>query len=410
MSRFVLAILVASLATAKGVPPLVIVPGLGGSVLEAKLHNRPTFRDCQTESDWYTIWASVTQGIARYACFIQDIALTVSPAGSGSGMPVANFTGVEIRPRDFGGTGGIKYSNAGTHEPPIAYMLELVTKLEKVGYVSGISLRAATNDFRSAGVPEALEYQYQLLRNLVEDTYAINGNAKVHLLSHSLGGPYTNLFLVEYVSAPWKDKYIASHISLSNPVMGSVPAIEGILSGPMYDWVPQFLPKLIVPAIRSFPSIAWMFPRVYGGPGGNVWGGDDPVFVSTPTHNYSMSTLGDLARAVNATVIYDQWDRIREATKRAADDPDVPVLCVYANDTKTDLAISLPDDKFNSKGTRVASTWGDGTVNLASLQACNRWSNVTERPIKFGGSLAAHTEIVQNNEVIKIVIQWLTGA
>ena len=157
--------------------------------------------------------------------------------------------------------------------------------------------------------------RYQLLRNLVEDTYTTNGNASVHLLSHSLGGPYTNLFLVSYVSAAWKAQYIASHIQLSSPIMGSVPAIEGILSGPMYDYIPQFLPSLIVPAIRSFPSIAWMFPRVYGGY--NARGGahgpapnrgtEDPIFISTPTHNYTLSTLGDLAKAVNATVIIDQW-------------------------------------------------------------------------------------------------------
>ena len=48
------------------VPPVVIVPGLGGSVLEAKLHNRPPSRDCATESDWYTIWASIVQGVTRY--------------------------------------------------------------------------------------------------------------------------------------------------------------------------------------------------------------------------------------------------------------------------------------------------------------------------------------------------------
>ena len=260
--------------------------------------------------------------------------------------------------------------------------------------------------------------RYQLLRNLVEDTYTTNGNASVHLLSHSLGGPYTNLFLVSYVSAAWKAQYIASHIQLSSPIMGSVPAIEGILSGPMYDYIPQFLPSLIVPAIRSFPSIAWMFPRVYSGY--NAWGGahgpapnrgtEDPIFISTPTHNYTLSTLGDLAKAVNATVIIDQWDRIMEATARSTDDPGVQVLCVYANDTRTDLAISLPDDKFDKKGTRLSSTWGDGTVNLESLRACNRWSNVTERPIKFGGSLAAHTEIVQNDKVISLVIDWLTGA
>ena len=42
------------------------------------------------------------------------------------------------------------------------------------GYVRGVSLRAATNDFRGVGLPEILEAQYAALKGLVEDTYSIN--------------------------------------------------------------------------------------------------------------------------------------------------------------------------------------------------------------------------------------------
>ena len=58
-----------------------------------------------------------------------------------------------------GGTGGIEYSNAGTGEPPIAYMHALVKRLEKKGYVAGVSVRAATNDFRIVGNAAALDYE-----------------------------------------------------------------------------------------------------------------------------------------------------------------------------------------------------------------------------------------------------------
>ena len=391
-------------ASATTTPPLVIVPGLGGSVLEAKLHDRPKYRDCSTESDWYTIWASLVQGIARYDCFVQDLSLVPDPSG---GPGVANFTGVEIRPRDFGGTGGIEYSNAGTSEPPIAYMHALVQRLEAAGYVAGKTVRAATNDFRSAGVPEALDYQYALLRNLVEATSRMNGGQKVHLLSHSLGGPYANLFLTTFVSATWKRKYVASHIALSAPLLGTPVAIEGVLSGPMYDYVPQFLPQLVVPVIRTCPSIIWMFPSNLNGL--RVWGGPDNVFVRTPSTNYTMDRFQDLLKAVNATVLDAQWERMNARIAKSADDPGVPVLCIYANDTKTDMAISLPDDHFDKKGEVVSWKWGDGTVPTVSLQACARWQDATVKQIQFGGSLAAHTEIVQNKEVIDDIIAWLTA-
>ena len=51
----------------------------------------------------------------------------------------------------------------------------------------------------------------------------------------------------------------------------------------------------------------------------------------------------------------------------------------FANDTETDLTVSMDDFSESKKGKRVAWGWGDGTVPLVSLAACARWSNVTVR-------------------------------
>jgi len=384
--------------------PLVIVPGLGGSVLEAKLHNRPKARDCSSNSLWYTIWASVVQGVTRYACFRDNLQLYLNKSSKYSGL--SNYTGVQIRPRDYGGTGGIEYSNAGTDEPHIAYMHALVKRLEDdAGYVSGVSVRAATNDFRIVGTPAALDYEYAKLKNLVEDTYRLNNNSTVHLLSHSLGGPLTNLFLTTFVNQEWKATFIASHIMLSAPLLGSPVAIYAALSGPRYDYVPQFLPSLVVPLVRTFPSITWMWPRI-GANGEDVWT-NNINFVETPSKNYSLTSLKELTGDIpGASILFDTWDMMTNRTARSASDPHVKVLCMFANDTKTDLAIKTVDT-FDEKGTTLASTWGDGTVSLRSLESCKRWSNVEVRPIEFGGTLAAHTEIVQNELVISKILNWL---
>jgi len=383
--------------------PLVIIPGLGGSVLEAKLHHRPRARDCSRNSDWYTIWASIVQGVTRYDCFQDNLQLYTNKSST---YGLSNYTGVSIRPRDYGGTGGIEYSNAGTNEPPIAYMHELVKRLkDESGYVSGVSVRAATNDFRVVGNAAALDYEYAKLKNLIEETFQLNNGSKVHLLSHSLGGPVANLFLTTYVNHSWKETFIASHIMLSAVLLGSPVAIYAALSGPRYDYVPQFLPSLVVPLIRTFPSIIWMWPRI-SAEGKNVWS-DDINFVVTPSKNYSLTSLKELTEDVTgATILYDMWDEIANRTKRSASDPFVKVLCLYANDTRTDLSIKTVDT-FDAKGTTLESTWGDGTVSLRSLEGCKSWSNVEVRPIEFGGSLAAHTEIVQNQLVISKIINWL---
>ena len=382
--------------------PLVIIPGLGGSVLEAKLHHRPRARDCSRNSDWYTIWASIVQGATRYDCFRDNLQLYTNKSST---YGLSNYTGVSIRPRDYGGTGGIEYSNAGTNEPPIAYMHELVKRLkDESGYVSGVSVRAATNDFRIVGNAAALDYEYAKLKDLIEETFQLNNGSKVHLLSHSLGGPLANLFLTTYVNHSWKETFIASHIMLSAVLLGSPVAIYAALSGPRYDYVPQFLPSLVVPLIRTFPSIIWMWPRI-SAEGKNVWSNEQ--FVVTPSKNYSLTSLKELTEDVTgATILYAMWDEIANRTKRSASDPFVKVLCLYANDTRTDLSIKTVDT-FDAKGTTLSSTWGDGTVSLRSLEGCKSWSNVEVRPIEFGGSLAAHTEIVQNQLVISKIINWL---
>ena len=82
---------------------------------------------------------------------------------------------------------------------------------------------------------------------------------------------------------------------------------------------------------------------------------------------------------------------------------------MFANDTKTDLSVSVPSLNPVNRTKSNILTWGDGTVNLQSLEACARWKNVTVRPIKFGGSLAAHTEIVSNPEVLEKVVHWAMG-
>ena len=381
--------------------PVVIIPGLGGSTLEAKLQNRPAQRDCTTESEYYTIWASIVQGTTRYACFRNNIQLYLNQS-TPSGL--SNFTGVQIRPRDFGGTGGIEYSNAGTiDEPKIAYMHALVKSLVARGYKRSISIRAATNDFRSVGLRATNEYEYARLKWLIEDTQNLNNGSKVHLLSHSQGGPLTNLFLTTYVSSSWKAQYIASHIMLSAPLLGSSVSIYAAISGPSYDWIPQFLPNMVVPLIRTFVSILWMWPKVGKQ---DVWG-NETVFVQTPLKNYTLKNLDELTHDIpNASILFDKWDEVQNATAHSADDPHVKVLCIFANDTKTKLSISTASN-FASKGKTLQNTWGDGTVNLRSLKACSCWNDVEVREIQFGGSLSAHTEIAQDKNVIEMVLDWL---
>ena len=62
-----------------GLNPVVIVPGLGGSVLRATLQGRPRTRDCRTDSEEYTIFVQEKQ-LFRFSCFIENLALHPDPS------------------------------------------------------------------------------------------------------------------------------------------------------------------------------------------------------------------------------------------------------------------------------------------------------------------------------------------
>ena len=64
-----------------GFKPVVIIPGLGGSQLEAKL-DKPSVNHfyCSRTSDWYTIWFSITQLIPPFVnCWADNIKLLWDP-------------------------------------------------------------------------------------------------------------------------------------------------------------------------------------------------------------------------------------------------------------------------------------------------------------------------------------------
>lgn len=123
-------------------PPIVIVPGLGGSVIKANLTNMPSYRDCATSSEDYTIWFAVSQIMTRFDCFCRNFKLEYDPVT----QQVDSARGGRITPDDFGGLNGVDYMNPDTPTPetPIPYMTVLTTFLLARGYTAGVTLRAAT--------------------------------------------------------------------------------------------------------------------------------------------------------------------------------------------------------------------------------------------------------------------------
>lgn len=81
----------------------------------------------------------------------------------------------------------------------------LVLKIERIPLL---------NKIFSIFLPESQSEYFSKLRTLIEDTYSANGNKKITLMSHSLGCPYTLVFLNKQTQ-DWKDRYILQWITLS---------------------------------------------------------------------------------------------------------------------------------------------------------------------------------------------------
>ena len=68
------------------------------------------------------------------------------------------------------------------------------------------------------------------MKNLVEDTYKKNGNRKVVIISHSLGGPFS-LYFLNRQTQEWKDKYLESFVPISAPFAGATKIMRMYSSG-----------------------------------------------------------------------------------------------------------------------------------------------------------------------------------
>eukprot|EP01024_Parvocaulis_polyphysoides_P041084 TRINITY_DN3762_c0_g1_i5.p1 TRINITY_DN3762_c0_g1~~TRINITY_DN3762_c0_g1_i5.p1 ORF type:complete len:198 (-),score=17.10 TRINITY_DN3762_c0_g1_i5:49-642(-) len=167
--------------TVLGQAPVVLVPGLAGSVLEGKFDRPSTpYWDCIRKEDWHVVFFSVWEA-ARPHCLVNELEIFYDNAtGRYSNQP-----GVEIRAYDFGGINGVV-----AYDPDQQWLtqtfLDIAQDLQKDGgYVVGKSLFGAPYDFRLAS--EGLEQvgYFEQLKELIEGAVK-NQGFPATIISHSM--------------------------------------------------------------------------------------------------------------------------------------------------------------------------------------------------------------------------------
>eukprot|EP01104_Vermistella_antarctica_P017259 TRINITY_DN608_c2_g1_i1.p1 TRINITY_DN608_c2_g1~~TRINITY_DN608_c2_g1_i1.p1 ORF type:complete len:449 (-),score=100.90 TRINITY_DN608_c2_g1_i1:125-1471(-) len=350
-------------------PPVLLMPALTGSAIEMRLNMTEEEKPhwwCEKTSDWFYAWAVSTIDLLPVIneCFLSEFILEYNNKTHTSAPP----SGVETRVSFAkGGLQAVDYLDAKDKDPMWHVIITNLTT--NYGYVYGESIRAAPYDWRYGPDHYVNAGIYDNVTQIVEEMYAANNNTPVVLMSLSMGGPYTALYLSRQPQV-WKDKYIRAWMSLSGVFAGSSMAIRALVTE---EDVPKYISPFAIQALaRTFPSSFWLLPNNNS----NVFN-ESRVFLTTPERNY---TLGDMRQLmIDAGVNVDIFDDV--APYNTLEAPGVETVCSYGYNVSTEDTYVFTNDKGFGQLPSVTYDDGDGVVLSPSLEICTNWASNQTAPI-----------------------------
>eukprot|EP00092_Neocalanus_flemingeri_P104330 GFUD01133612.1.p1 GENE.GFUD01133612.1~~GFUD01133612.1.p1 ORF type:complete len:534 (+),score=122.31 GFUD01133612.1:70-1602(+) len=367
--------------------PIVLVPGDGGSQIEARLNKTSTNHFwCSKVSDWYDLWLNIENMLTLFVqCWGDNVRLSYNSTT----RTTFNAEGVETRIPGFGNeTSSVEWIDKSMRGFSTYFSL-IVSKILPFGYIRGENLHGAPYDFRKAANEHA-EY-FAKVKTLVESTYSKNGNIKVLLVSHSMGSIMMSYFLNHQTQA-WKDKYIRSLVSIAGVWGGTARAVKVFAVGDNLDsW---FLNEKNLLWERTNPSLAWLMPA-------KVFWPDDEVLVQTESKNFTRTNLGEFFTILDEDAHMAEMVEDTKGLLAEFPPPNVEVFCSHGSKVDTTERVVYPKGSFPAPVKQMLikddvsslKIWpfsndptlikgdGDGTVNIRSLEGCLRWREKQSQPI-----------------------------
>lgn len=400
VSLFLTVVYLSALSTAteaRKLHPVILIPGDGGSQLEAKLNKPSTVAwYCWKKTDnWYNLWLSVRLLIPKVIyCLIDNMRLVYDAKT----RTTSNSPGVDVRVPGFGETATVEWYDP-FHNPLTIYFHTIVEGLVKMGYVRNKTVIGAPYDFRKAANEQG-EY-FKKFRQLIEDTYTLNGNTSVVLLGHSMGCTMS-LYFLNHMTAAWKAKYIRSFISLAGPWGGAVKAIRLMISGDDLH-IPIINPVNARTLQRTLQSTAWTMPS------DEFWKPNETLVVS-PAKNYTVKDIKSLFTDINYTTGYMMWEDTRKLVNPLKA-PGVEIHCLYGVGVDTTNVLVYDKTTWHEGYPQsLKKDYGDGTVNLRSLLGCRKFKKQQKQLVREKTFLnVEHMKILQNEGVIGEIKRILSG-
>lgn len=239
-------------------------------------------------------------------------------------------------------------------------LVYIFTGLLSLGYERGKTLRGAPYDFRFA--PHAHDKYLNDLKTLIEETYEINSQTPVVLLTHSIGGLFAMYFLNRQ-SHEWKEQYIRAFVPVSVPWMGSVLILQAFASG--YNFGIKLVdPLMIRKQQRSYETNYLVVPKADAWP-------EYETLVETPNRIY---TTGNYKEFFDDILYPVGYEKLQNIVTHGYDfeNPGVDIFCFYGGGVPTAERLvytrSFPDEEPSGEFSD-----GDGTVTSKSLSWCQKW-------------------------------------
>lgn len=350
--------------------PVVLIPGLLGSRLQAKTYktNRVNIF-CGKKGDWQEMWLSIRLLLPiAVDCWLDNVRREYDPNTGYTKQP----KGVEVRVPDFGSVESVR--NLDLKQPKLTgYYSSIINQYEQLGYTADKNLFAAPYDFRLA--PQELIEYFADLKKLIEKAQQDSANKKkVTLVCHSMGCTHLLIFL-RMQSATWRQSRVRKMIALSSPWGGATKALKALVVGDQLD-LPLVSEYKIRKLAQTFPSIAFLLPQaeVYGRPNKNHLEAGGPVLVQTPQKNYFAHNMDELLKDLNLDHQLEWFRATSSLIKPLEPLADLNVDCIHSLNIPTpETMIFRNQTDFPDGEYELIKGEGDGTVNFESLMICQDW-------------------------------------
>uniref|UniRef100_A0A6G1S892 Group XV phospholipase A2 n=1 Tax=Aceria tosichella TaxID=561515 RepID=A0A6G1S892_9ACAR len=416
--------------------PVILVPGLAGSRLQARISktNRVNII-CKKQHDWQELWLSVRSFLPiAIDCWIDNVRLEFDMVSGFTKEPA----GVESRVPDFGSVESVRHLDLKS--PKLTkYFDAIIERYIKIGYQADKNLFAAPYDFRLA--PQQLQTAlFEPLRQLIEraatghlpqvggpaswwpmssgnelgragDTTTSGDSSlaakRVTLVCHSMGCTHLLVFLRQQ-SAAWRQAHIRKVVALSSPWGGAVKALKALVVGEQFN-LPIVSELKMRELTRTFPSVAYLLPQaeVYSRPTSQQADFGGPVLVQTPQRHYRVDQLEELLHELGLEQQWQWYQKSASLIRPMEPLDDVPMDCLHGLNVPTvETVLFRNQTDFPDGDYELLNGNGDGTVNHQSLLVCADWASKLPHLIRHRIiPNITHTGVLSHAQVLEYITE-----